>query len=359
MTYDCRICVCVFFYSFFKTFFHRKRNQKAVRSRFDESVRSAQRTKRKISSFLSLHFYPRKSSIADLIAKKCFPSLPLLSSFLRPARTRYEILFPSFSLCFPFFAFFASKRFALRRFVVAVFLSLSLSRGIPGGKSMDRHRAIFHASPLPLLFRARLFATETAEDFSFSRLFSFLDEMKRRAMISSHRLPLLPGRRRAKDRFGVPGKKYSHSSLSLSLSLFIFIIIHRTTNTKQNTAKKVVSKNNNNTVAKNAALLAATIATISSSGAALADDIEDVYAATYAKGRDGFGVRSPQRQAVDVDLQRKQAAPKPKFVKPVREEAPKPAKKESSGGGFSLPSISLPSISLPSFGGDAPATADE
>ena len=155
---------------------------------------------------------------SDLIAKKCFPSLPLLSSFLRPARTRYEILFPSFSLCFPFFAFFASKRFALRRFVVAVFLSLSLSRGIPGGKSMDRHRAIFHASPLPLLFRARLFATETAEDFSFSRLFSFLDEMKRRAMISSHRLPLLPGRRRAKDRFGVSGKKYSHSSLSLSLS---------------------------------------------------------------------------------------------------------------------------------------------
>ena len=128
MTYDCRICVCVFFYSFFKTFFHRKRNQKAVRSRFDESVRSAQRTKRKISSFLSLHFYPRKSSIADLIAKKCFPSLPLLSSFLRPARTRYEILFPSFSLCFPFFAFFASKRFALRRFVVAVFLSLSRAR---------------------------------------------------------------------------------------------------------------------------------------------------------------------------------------------------------------------------------------
>ena len=230
---------------------------------------------------------------------------------------------------------------------------------------MDRHRAIFHASPLPLLFRARLFATATAEDFSFSRLFSFL-EMKRRVMISSRRLPLLPGRRRAKDRFGVSGKKYSHSSLSLSLSLslFIFIIIHRTTNTKQNTAKKVVSKNNNNTVAKNAALLAATIATISSSGAALADDIEDVYAATYAKGRDGFGVRSPQRQAVDVNLQRKQAAPKPKFVKPVREEAPKPAKKESSGGGFSLPSISLPSISLPSislpsFGGDAPATADE
>ena len=230
---------------------------------------------------------------------------------------------------------------------------------------MDRHRAIFHTPPLPLLFRARLFAIETAEDFSFSRLFSPL-EIKRSVMISSRRLPLLPEEDAQKIGLGFQ-EKNTHTllSLSLSLSLFLlFIIIARTTNTKQNTAKKVVSKNNNTTVAKNAALLAATIATISSSGAALADDIEDMYAATYAKGRDGFGVRSPQRAAVDVDLQRKQAAPKPKFVKPVREEAPKPAKKESSGGGFSLPSISLPSISLPSislpsFGGDAPATADE
>ena len=196
-------------------------------------------------------------------------------------------------------------------------------------------------------------------------LFSFILYSRRNEAACDDILPpsaTFTGRRRAKDRFGVSGKN-THTllslSLSLSLSLFIFIIIHRTTNTKQNTAKKVVSKNNNNTVAKNAALLAATIATISSSGAALADDIEDVYAATYAKGRDGFGVLSPQRAAVDVNLQRKQAAPKPKFVKPVREEAPKSAKKESSGGGFSLPSISLPSISLPSFGGDAPATADE
>ena len=179
---------------------------------------------------------------SDIIAQKCFPSLPLLSSFLRPARTRYEILFPSFSLCFPFSAFFASKRFALRRFVVAVFLSLSLSRGIPGGKSMDRHRAIFHASPLPLLFRARLFARETAEDFSFSRLFSFLDEMKRRAMISSHRLPLLPGRRRAKDRFGVSGKKYSRSSLSLSLSLSLFSSSSIARRTQNRTPRRRLSR---------------------------------------------------------------------------------------------------------------------
>lgn len=73
--------------------------------------------------FASLLSVTRKSSIRYIITKKCFPSLPLLSSFLRPARTRYEILFPSFSLCFPFFAFFASKRFALRRFVL--FLSLA------------------------------------------------------------------------------------------------------------------------------------------------------------------------------------------------------------------------------------------
>lgn len=84
---------------------------------------------------------------SDIIAKKCFPSLPLLSSFLRPARTRYEILFPSLSLCFPFSAFFASKRFALRRFVVAVFLSLS-QQGNPrwqkhGSSSRDLSRVPF------------------------------------------------------------------------------------------------------------------------------------------------------------------------------------------------------------------------
>ena len=125
---------------------------------------------------------------------------------------------------FSFFCFLCLESFCFAK-VCGCGVSLSRSRGlifpsrgIPGGKSMDRHRAIFHASPLPLLFRARLFSTATAEDFSFSRLFSFL-EMKRRVMISSRRLPLLPGRRRAKDRFGVSGKKYSHSSLSLSLSL--------------------------------------------------------------------------------------------------------------------------------------------
>ena len=254
---------------------------------------------------------------------------------------------------------------ALRAKVCGCGVSLSLSRidfsqqGNPRWQKYgSSSRDLSHVPFTSLFSRASL----RDGDSGGFLLFSFILFSRNEAAcddILPPRLPLLPGRRRAKDRFGVSGKKYSHSSLSLSLSLFIFIIIHRTTNTKQNTAKKVVSKNNNNAVAKNAALLAATIATISSSGAALADDIEDVYAATYAKGRDGFGVRSPQRQAVDVNLARKQAAPKPKFVKPVREEAPKPAKKESSGGGFSLPSISLPSISLPSFGGDAPATADE
>ena len=53
------------------------------------------------ASLLSTKFII-KNKTSDIIAKKCFPSLPLLSSFLRPARTRYEILFPSFSLCFPF-----------------------------------------------------------------------------------------------------------------------------------------------------------------------------------------------------------------------------------------------------------------
>ena len=160
MTYDCRICVCVFFYSFFKTFFHRKRNQKAVRSRFDESVlRSAQRTKRKISSSSFRFTFIHENHPSDIIAQKCFPSLPLLSSFLRPARTRYEILFPSFSLCFPFFAFFSSKRFALRRFVL--FLSLArIDFSQAGGESQVAKAWIVIARsftrPLYLSFFARV-----------------------------------------------------------------------------------------------------------------------------------------------------------------------------------------------------------
>merc|ERR1711970_529853 len=109
--------------------------------------------------------------------------------------------------------------------------------------------------------------------------------------------------------------------------------------TKRST--KVVSKNN---TAKNAALLAATIATISTSGAALADDIEDVYAAAYAQNR-SFGVVSPEHSAIDDANARK---------------ASSPMKKEGGGLPFSLPSIEIPSVSLPSLpslGGDAPADA--
>ena len=95
---------------------------------------------------------------SDIIAQKCFPSLPLLSSFLRPARTRYEILFPSLSLCFPFFAFFASKRFALRRFVL--FLSLARIDFSQAGESQVAKAWIVIARsftrPLYLSFFARV-----------------------------------------------------------------------------------------------------------------------------------------------------------------------------------------------------------
>ena len=116
-------------------------------------------------------------------------------------------------------------------------------------------------------------------------------------------------------------------------------------------------------------MLAATIATISTSGAALADDIEDVYAAAYAQNR-SFGVVSPEHRAIDDANARKASSPMKKFVRPERAEAPKPAKKEGGGLPFSLPSIELPSVSLPSvslpsvslpslpsLGGDAPADA--
>jgi len=95
---------------------------------------------------------------SDIIAQKCFPSLPLLSSFLRPARTRFTLLFPSFSLCFPFFAFFASKRFALRRFVL--FLSLARIDFSQAGESQVAKAWIVIARsftrPLYLSFFARV-----------------------------------------------------------------------------------------------------------------------------------------------------------------------------------------------------------
>ena len=79
---------------------------------------------------------------------------------------------------------------------------------------------------------------------------------------------------------------------------------------------------------------------------------------------------SSKRGSYNVREKYAKRAPKAtkKFERPVREEAAPKAKKESSGGGFALPSFSLPSVSLPSlpsFGGDAatedaaPAEAEE
>ena len=164
------VYMCVFFYSFFKTFHRRNQNP--------ESRSLSLRRKRSFCSTQKGRFPPpfrftfiHENHPSDIINKKCFPSLPLLSSSLLPARTRYKILFLSFSLCFPFFPFFAFERFAREGLWLRCFslsrglISLSENSGIPGGKSMDRHRAIFHTPPLPLFFRARLFAMETAEDF--------------------------------------------------------------------------------------------------------------------------------------------------------------------------------------------------
>ena len=83
--------------------------------------------------------------------------------------------------------------------------------------------------------------------------------------------------------------------------------------------------------------------------------------------REAGDYESSKRGSYNVREKYAKKAPKAtkKFERPVREEAaPKPkAKRESSGGGFALPSFSLPSVSLPSlpslpsFGGDA-ATED-
>ena len=70
---------------------------------------------------------------------------------------------------------------------------------------------------------------------------------------------------------------------------------------------------------------------------------------------------SSKRGSYNVREKYAKKAPKAtkRFERPVREEAAPRAKKESSGGGFALPSFSLPSVSLPSLPsfGDA-ATED-
>lgn len=81
--------------------------------------------------------------------------------------------------------------------------------------------------------------------------------------------------------------------------------------------------------------------------------------------REAGDYESSKRGSYNVREKYAKKAPKAmkKFERPVREEAAPRAKKESSGGGFALPSFSLPSVSLPSlpslpsFGGDA-ATED-
>jgi len=341
------VYICVFFYSFFKTFHRRNQNP--------ESRSLSLRRKRSFCSTQKGRFPPpfrftfiHENHPSDIIIKMFSISATTVVVSASSANKVRFCFCRSLSV-FLFFAFFAFKRFAREGLWWWCF-SLSRARidfshqNPRWQKYGSSSRNLSHTPFTSPFSRASL----RDRDSGGFLLFSFILSSRRNKAECDD---ILPPSREEEARDKSLGFYTNTHFFSLSLSL------RRTQ--KQNTAKKVVSKNNNNTVAKNAALLAATIATISSSGAALADDIEDVYAATYAKGRDGFGVRSPQRAAVDVNLQRKQAAPKPKFVKPVREEAPKPAKKESSGGGFSLPSISLPSISLPSFGGDAPATADE
>ena len=184
--------ICVFFYSFFKTFFHRRNQNPESRSlslRRKRSFRSTQKGRFPPPfRFTFIH----ENHPSDIIIKMFSISATTVVVSASSANKVRFCFCRSLSV-FLFFAFFAFKRFAREGLWWWCF---SLSRGlislsensIPGGKSMDRHRAIFHTHPLPLLFRARLFAIETAEDFSFSRLFSPLDEIKRSVMISSHRL---------------------------------------------------------------------------------------------------------------------------------------------------------------------------
>ena len=164
------VYMCVFFYSFFKTFHPKEtRTQKAVRSRFG-SVRSAAHKKEDFlhhfASLLSTKIIP-----SDIISKNVFHLCHYCRRLCFQREQGIRFCFCRSLSVFLFFPFFAFERFARE----GLWLRCSLSRGSislsensgrsQGGKSMDRHRAIFHTPPLPLFFRARLFAMETAEDF--------------------------------------------------------------------------------------------------------------------------------------------------------------------------------------------------
>lgn len=124
---------------------------------------------------------------------------------------------------------------ALRAKVCGCGVSLSLSRidfsqqGNPRWQKYgSSSRDLSHVPFTSLFSRASL----RDGDSGGFLLFSFILFSRNEAAcddILPPRLPLLPGRRRAKDRFGVSGKKYSRSSLSLSLSLFSSSSIARRT----------------------------------------------------------------------------------------------------------------------------------
>jgi len=180
------VYIYILFYSFFKTFFHRKRNQIAVRSRFDESVRRFRerslhaRKRKRFPSFCVTFIHENHPSDIIIINMFSISATAVVVSASSANKVRFCFCRSLSVFLFAFFAFFAR---GLK--VCGGCVSLSLSRRlifprrrtpIPGGKSLDRHRAIFH-TPLPLLPSRRVSSRWRQRRVSFPPLvFSLLSK---------------------------------------------------------------------------------------------------------------------------------------------------------------------------------------
>ena len=185
MTYDCRIYMCILLLVLQNVPSKKPEPRKPFALASTKAFVVLERgvyTQEEEISFILRHFYPRKSSIRYNHHKYVFHLCHCCRRFCFQ-REQGAILFLSFSLCFPF----CVLCFLCARFEGLWWLcfSLSLSRRlifprrrtpIPGGKSLDRHRAIFH-TPLPLLPSRRVSSRWRQRRVSFPPLvFSLLSK---------------------------------------------------------------------------------------------------------------------------------------------------------------------------------------
>jgi len=107
------VYIYILFYSFFKTFFHRKRNQIAVRSRFDESVRRFRerslhaRKRKRFPSFCVTFIHENHPSDIIIINMFSISATAVVVSASSANKVRFCFCRSLSVFLFAFFAFFA------------------------------------------------------------------------------------------------------------------------------------------------------------------------------------------------------------------------------------------------------------